>query len=104
MWDKWEQLRQSPDPDPIEVLRAVAAFQKFFGSVEKEAIKVARSQNRTWHEIGAALGKTRQALWQRAASRDDKSSEAHWETIRRALEDSWAQSAEVRHNVGMAPP
>jgi hypothetical protein len=104
VWNKWEKLRKSPDPDPIEVLRAVAAFQKYFATIEKEAIKVARSQDQTWQEIGAALGKTRQALWQRVASRDDEAKAAHWEAIWRALEDSWAQSAEVRHNVGLAPP
>jgi hypothetical protein len=104
MWNKWERLRRSPDPDPIEVLKVVAAFQNYFAMIEKEAIKVARAQNRTWQEIGAALGKTRQALWQRADSRGDQASAAHWAAIRQALDDSWAQSAEVRHNVGMAPP
>jgi hypothetical protein len=102
-WDKWEKLRKSPDPDPIEVLKAVAVFQKYFATVEKEAVKVARSQNRTWQEIGTALGRTRQALWQRAASRGTETQSAHWDEIWRNLDDSWAQTAEVRHNVGMAP-
>lgn len=103
-WDKWEQLRQSPDPDPIEVLQAISAFQKYFAAIEKEAVRVARSQNRTWHEIGAALGRTRQALWQRAASRGDEAKAAHWEALGQEIEDSWAKSAEVRHKVGLSPP
>ena len=103
-WDDWEQLRQSPDPDPIEVLRAISSFQKYFAAIEKEAVKVARSQNRTWREIGAALGRTRQAIWQRAGLRSDEESAARWEALGQQIETSWATSAEVRHKVGMPPP
>jgi hypothetical protein len=103
-WDNWELLRQNPEADPIEVLRAISAFQKYFAAIEKEAVKVARSQNRTWHEIGAALGRSRQAIWQRAASRVDESKAADWQALGRLLEESWATSAEVRHNIGMSPP
>ena len=103
-WDDWEQLRQSADPDPIEVLKAISSFQKYFAAIEKEAVKVARSQNRTWREIGAALGRTRQALWQRAGSRSDEKSAARWEALGQQIETSWATSAEVRHKVGIPPP
>lgn len=103
-WDGWERLRQDPEADPIEVLRAISAFQKYFAAIEKEAVKVARSQDRTWHEIGAALGRSRQAIWQRAASRVDESKAAEWQALGQRLEDSWATSAEVRHKIGMSPP
>jgi hypothetical protein len=103
-WNNWERLRRDPKADPIEVLRAVSAFQKYFGAIEKEAVKVARSQNRTWHEIGAALGRSRQAIWQRAASRAPESKRADWDALGKLLEDSWATSAEVRHRMGMPPP
>ena len=103
-WDKWENLRRSEDPDPIEVLKALATFQKYFAKVEMEAVRVARSQNRTWQEIGATLGRTRQALWQRSASRSGEAKAANWQSLRQDLEDSWAQAAEVRHNVGLSPP
>jgi hypothetical protein len=103
-WDNWERLRQDPAADPIEVLRAISAFQKYFAAIEKEAVKVARSQNHTWHEIGAALGRSRQAIWQRAASGVDESKAAKWQALGQLLEDSWATSAEVRHNIGMSPP
>jgi len=103
-WDNWERLRQNPEADPIEVLRVISAFQKYFAAIEKEAVKVARSQNRTWHEIGAALGRSRQAVWQRAASGVDESKAADWQALGRLLEDSWAKSAEVRHKMGMSPP
>jgi hypothetical protein len=103
-WDNWERLRQNPEADPVDVLRAISAFQKYFAAIEKEAVKVARSQNRTWHEIGAALGRSRQAIWQRAASQVDESKAADWEALGRRLEESWATSAEVRHSIGMSPP
>ncbi len=103
-WDNWERLRQDPGADPIEVLRTISAFQKYFAAIEKEAVKVARSQDRTWHEIGAALGRSRQAIWHRAASRVDESKAADRQALGRSLEDSWATSAEVRYNIGMSPP
>jgi hypothetical protein len=103
-WDDWERLRKNPNADPIEVLRALSAFQKYFSAIEKEAVKVARSQNRTWQEIGAALGRSRQALWQRAASRNDASKTAEWAALGELLADSWATSAEVRHQIGLSPP
>ena len=103
-WDNWERLRTDPEPDPIEVLKAISAFQRYFAAIEKEAVKVARSQDRTWHEIGAALGRSRQALWQRSAFRVDEPKAADWQALRQRLEDSWATSAEVRHKMGMSPP
>jgi hypothetical protein len=103
-WESWERLRQQPEADPIEVLRAISAFQRYFDAIENEAIKVARSQDRTWQEIGAALGRSRQAIWQRASSRVGESKKADWEALSRLLEDSWATSAEVRHKIGMSPP
>ncbi len=103
-WDDWERFRKNPNADPIEVLRAISAFQRYFSAIEREAVKVARSQDRTWQEIGAALGRSRQALWQRAASRSDDSKAAEWEALGKLLADSWATSAEVRHQIGMSPP
>ena len=103
-WDNWERLRRDPEADPIEVLKAISAFQKYFAAIEKEAIRVARSQGSTWHEIGAALGRSRQAIWQRAGSRVDESKAADWQALGQLLEDSWATSAEVRHKIGMSPP
>ena len=103
-WDNWERLRRNPEADPIEVLRAISAFQKYFAAIEKEAVKVARSQHRTWQEIGAALGRSRQAVWQRVASRADESKAADWQALGQLLEESWATSAEVRHKIGLSPP
>jgi hypothetical protein len=103
-WENWDRLRQDPDADPIDVLRAVASFQKYFAAIEKEAVTVARSQNRTWQEIGNALGRSRQALWQRAASRSGDTKNRDWEALGRQIEDAWVTSAQVRHKIGMSLP
>ena len=104
-WDNWERLRLNPEADPLEVLGAVSAFQKYFAAIETEAVKVARSQNRTWHEIGAALGRSRQAVWQRAGSRVDVPKGKGWQALAEELRAvSWESSAEVRHKIGMPPP
>jgi hypothetical protein len=97
-WEAWEQLRSEPDPDPLRVLEAVAAFRSYFSAVEREAIKVARVKGKTWNEIGAALGKTGQAVWQRVSSRHDA------EQLARAFEESWTRSAEVYFQMGAWPP
>lgn len=67
-WDEWERLRSGEDPDPIEVLRTVSKFQLYFSAVETEAVRVARAKGHTWEQIGSALGRSRQAIWQRVAS------------------------------------
>ena len=66
MWDDWDRVRSSAQPDPLEVLRAAAAYRRYFDAVEEEAIGVARKLGKTWEEIAAALGQSRQAVWQRA--------------------------------------
>ena len=103
-WENWDRLRQDPDADPIDVFRAVASFQKYFAAIEKEAVTVARSQNRTWQEIGNALGRSRQALWQRAASRSGDTKNRDWEALGRQIEGAWVTSAQVRHKIGMSLP
>lgn len=97
-WQAWESLRSQPDPDPLKVLEAVTAFQAYFSAIEREAVKVARAKGHTWSEIGAAVGKTGQAVWQRVASRRDATD------LVRQFEESWTRSAEVHFKLGMAPP
>ena len=93
-WERWESLRSSPDPDPIDVLQAVSDFQNYFKAIEREATRIARAQGRTWKEIGSALGLTKQAVWQRADS----------EELKGAVEEGWEKIAEVRSSIGLDPP
>jgi hypothetical protein len=94
-WERWEALRTSPDPDPTEVLEAAAFFQRYFKAVEGEAIRAARVQSRTWREIGAALGKSRQAVWQ--------SGRPEAVELQRMVEEGWSRNAEVRFQIGLDP-
>src|SRR5437764_8789277 len=91
-WGRWDQLRRSTRPDPLEVLGMVTQFQRYFDAVEREAVRFARASGRTWDEIGTATGKTRQAAWQQVA-RDplfeeflrerEKNAKLRWREIRR---------------------
>lgn len=92
-WERWESLRTSQDPDPLEVLEAIASFQRYFKAIERQAIQVARAQGRTWNEIGSAVGKTRQAVWQSARSAE----------LERLVKEGQSRSAEVRYRIGLDP-
>jgi hypothetical protein len=94
-WDRWEALRTSADPDPIEVLEAVAYFHRYFKAVERGAVQAARARGRTWTEIGAALGKSRQAVWQ--TGRADAAE------LERLVQEGWSRTAEVRFQIGLDP-
>jgi hypothetical protein len=96
-WTTWEALRTNLDPDPIEILQNVAHFQKYFSAIERQAIRAARAQGHTWAEIGSALGKTRQAIWQRVGA-------PRSEDLKRVDEEWWARSAAIHLSVGASPP
>jgi hypothetical protein len=64
-WDAWEQLIRSADPDPLDVIRLAGTYQRYLFEIQDKAVRAARSQGRTWQEIGEAVGTTRQAAWQR---------------------------------------
>jgi hypothetical protein len=94
-WERWEALRTSDDADPIEVLEAIAKFQQYFKAIERQAVRAARAQGRTWNDIGAAVQKSRQAVWQ--SDRADQSD------IKRVVEAGRSRNAEVRFKIGLDP-
>jgi hypothetical protein len=77
------------------VLEAVAFFQRYFKAVERKAVQAARAQGRSWSEIGSALGKSRQAVWQ---SGRPESAE-----LGRTIEEGLSRNAEVRFQIGLDP-
>jgi len=77
----------------MEVLDAVASFQRYFKAIERQAIQAARAQGRTWSEIGSVLGKTRQAVWQTGRAEESK----------RVVEEGQTRDAEVRFRIGLDP-
>lgn len=97
-WEDWERLRQDP------VLGAISSFQKYVAAIEKEAVKVARSQNR-------GVAGDRRGSWEISPSTvatcdisGKRFQEGGLGIIGRRLEASWATSAEVRQKIGMPPP
>jgi hypothetical protein len=64
-WDEWERVIRAADPDPMAVIRLAGTYQRYLFEVQDKAVRAARSQGRTWEEIGDAVGTTRQAAWQR---------------------------------------
>jgi hypothetical protein len=71
--DPLKRLFESPDADPVEVLRAVGTYQRYLTAVEGRAVKAARAMGRSWEDIGQALGISRQAAWERFGPRVGRS-------------------------------
>jgi hypothetical protein len=94
-WEEWETLRTSADADPIEVLKAVVHFQQYFKAVERQAVRAARAQGHTWNDIGTALQKSRQAVWQTGRTEESE--------VKRLVEAGRARNAEVRFQIGLDP-
>ncbi len=74
MWDAWQELIHSENPDLLEILKLGARFQAYFSTIESETLQAAREAGVTWAQLGDALGTSRQAVWQRATT---------WDTSRR---------------------
>ena len=64
-WGEWESLLAQDDPDPLEILRAATRFERYFVAVEGAAVRAARVKGKSWDEIAQAVGRTRQAVWQK---------------------------------------
>jgi hypothetical protein len=45
-------------------------MQAYFAAVERETLQVARASGVTWAQLDEALGTSRQAVWQRATTRE----------------------------------
>ena len=70
MWAVPDETRQAYEratgaDDPLQALRAVAALRETLGSWETELARLALHDGVTWEAIGAALGISRQAAWER---------------------------------------
>lgn len=58
----------SSSDDALDVLGFLSSTQEQVGRWRREAVVQARSQGRSWAEIGAALGMSRQAAWEQFSS------------------------------------
>lgn len=64
-WSEWDELLAQPEPDPMEVIRLAAQYQRYLDAIQTKAVPAARDAGHTWEEIGKALGTSRQAVWQK---------------------------------------
>ena len=70
IWERWQGLLSAKNPDLLAILKLGAQLQAYFAAVERETLQVARASGLTWAQLGEALGTSRQAVWQRATTRD----------------------------------
>jgi len=55
------------ESDPLRVIAGIREGARNLDDWQQKAVAVAREQGRSWEEIGAACGVTRQAAWERFA-------------------------------------
>jgi hypothetical protein len=53
--------------DPLKVVAGIREGSRSLDTWQRKAVRTARDQGRTWDEIGAAAGVSRQAAWERFA-------------------------------------
>jgi hypothetical protein len=61
--DAWERATSSADP--LEALRGARDLKDELGRYEARIARSALASGETWETIGAALGTSRQAAWER---------------------------------------
>jgi hypothetical protein len=64
-WDQWDELLAESEPDPLEVLKLAAQYDRYLNAIMARAVPAAKSAGYTWEQIGSAVGTSRQAVWQR---------------------------------------
>jgi hypothetical protein len=86
-WASLEEVIADRSRGPLEVLREVAKYQRYLAAIERRAVQASRAEGRTWDEVGAASGVTRQASWKR------------WGRTFASLEPLDPETAATRHRV-----
>jgi hypothetical protein len=78
LWTQWRRLTKSAAPDPLEVARLAAAFERYFDAVKTEAVKAARASGHSWEDVAATLGTSRQSAWERYRMAERTKSARWW--------------------------
>jgi hypothetical protein len=60
-----DDLDHAADRDPAVALPAIGRIRAWLDKREAASVHAARREGWSWGRIGDALGRTRQALWQR---------------------------------------
>ena len=78
LWKKWRTLTKSDSPDPLEVARLAATFERYFDAVKTEAVKAARASGHSWEDVATTLGTSRQSAWERYRHAERMRSSRWW--------------------------
>ena len=78
LWKKWRTLTRSDSPDPLEVARVAAIFERYFDAVKTEAVKAARASGHSWGDVATTLGTSRQSAWERYRHAERMRSSRWW--------------------------
>jgi hypothetical protein len=54
----------SNDKDPARALQAIGLLRRLLDDLEDDVVRRGRAVGMSWYEVGAALGRTKQAVWQ----------------------------------------
>ena len=93
----WE--RTTSNEDPLEALRAARALKDALTDHEVQLARAALASGETWETIGAALGVSRQAAWERLRGGIAKAIEAD----RKRVESERSRLEEKRRNTWKSP-
>ena len=61
--------------DPLEALRSLVELERTIQAARESAVELARFSGESWAAIGAALGMSKQAAWERYGRPDESSEE-----------------------------
>ncbi len=56
MWDEWQVLIHSDNPDLLEILKLGAQFQAYFSTIESETLQAARTGGNDVDPAGRRTG------------------------------------------------
>ena len=94
----WE--RATSNGDPLEALRAARALKDGLADHEVQLARAALAAGETWETIGAALGVSRQAAWERlrggiakAIEADRKRVQSERERLQEKRRTTWKSAA-----------
>ncbi len=74
-WNRWQQVTQGQEVNPMEVLAIAAMYERYFQEIQNRAVNVLRRDGRTWQEIADAVGITKQSAWQKWRTPAERSKE-----------------------------
>jgi transposase-like protein len=77
-WDELSDWFHTQDGDPLDALGDIGALRGLLDQAELEAVRAARRSGRSWADVAARLGVTRQSVWERWRDRVTEEEPTAW--------------------------